>query len=303
MIGLLWAALLGSGAQAGSGPWTLPRGAQNLYVGVGLSRFSEVVSPEGTVDLGDVRGTTLKAIGTVGLLDGVEVELSVPWTRNVHLAPDAGACASGMWSRDFCSPSAGLAPLQGTLKGRLLDEGALQPVTASLAASVRTSAPTAHFRHRLTAPGDGQTDYGAIGSVGRTGQLGDGGWYTASASAAYWYRTALSADGGDRVPADQVEWSLRTLLAPGRALGLGPVVTGFHRLGGIDLGDLDPADDNGFPALDAAQVKVGGELLLAGASRVSLSVTALSTVWAENNPVDTRVLSFGVGWYADGAGG
>lgn len=298
----LWTALLlGPTAQAGSGPWTLPAGAQNLYVGMAQSRFSTLQTATRVQDLGAVRGTTLHAIGTLGLREGLEAELALPWTRVVHTDTDRPLCSGAVWPRDLCAPSAGPGPFQATLKGRVLDEGALRPVTLSLSAVLRNGTPTADVRDRLTAIGDGQTDIGAFASVGRTGQLTTEGWYTASATLGYWYRTPLrdAAGGLDKVPANQIDYAVRALAAPTRAVGVGPVLAGFHRLGGVDLADLDPRDPNGFASLQAAQVKVGAELLVSGAADVSLSISALQAIWAENNPGDTRVLSVGVGWYAE----
>lgn len=299
----LWAALLlgTPTAQAGSGPWTLPAGAQNLYVGMAQSRFSTLQTAGRVRDLGAVRGTTLHAIGTLGLREGLEAELALPWTRVVHTDTDRPLCSGAAGPRDLCAPSAGAGPFQAVLKGRILDEGALRPVTLSLSAVLRNGTPTADVRDRLTAIGDGQTDFGAFASVGRTGHLAAEGWYTAAATLGVWHRTPLrDAEGGlDKVPANQIDYAVSALAAPTRGFGVGPILAGFHRLGGIDLADLDPRDPNGFASLKAAQVKVGAELLVSGADNVSLSLSALQAVWADNNPRDTRVLSVGVGWYAE----
>ena len=92
-------------------------------------------------------------------------------------------------------------------------------------------------------------------------------------------------------------------MAPVRAVGIGPLVTGFHRLGGVELSQLRPDDPNGFQSLASSQVKAGLELSLFGEEELSLSVSALQTVWAQNNPVDTRQLSVGLGWYRAPSGG
>lgn len=286
-------------AWAGGGPWTLPGGAQNLYVGLSQSRFSTLQGDEDVQELGEIQGTTLMAIGTIGLLEGLEVELSLPWQRTLQMDQASSVCLSKARPRDYCASSTGIGPLQATVKGRILDEGALRPVTVSLAAVLRNGTPTADLRQRLTAIGDGQTDVGAMASLGRTGSLQNNGWYSAAATLGYWYRLPLPTDGGDKVPADQVEYAARALVAPVRRVGLGPVVAGFHRLGGIEFSELSPSDPNGFPALQAAQLKLGGELLVSGDAGVSLSISALQALWARNNPRDTRVISMGLGWYAE----
>ena len=299
----LVAMLLGSTALAGTGPWTLPAGARNIYVGTTQTRFSEITGDAGTADFGAVQATTLQAVGTIGLMDGMEVELTVPWTRVNHLDPAAGPCESDSLPSDFCSSSASLAPLQFTVKGRLLDEGALQPVSLSVAALLRVGNTTAQYRDRITSTGDGQTDLGLSASLGRTGGVGSSGWYRLSVGAAYLYRTPLADTGGQKVPADQVEFTVGGLVAPIARVGIGPLVTGFHRLGGLELSELEAGDPNGFPALAASQAKVGGELAIRGENEITLSVSALTTVWARNNPADTRVLSVGLGWYQAGSGG
>lgn len=299
MIGLVFALLLSApSAQAGSGPWTLPGGARNLYLGWSQSSFSELQMGDDVAPLGQVRGTTFTAIGTLGLLEGIEAEVQLPWQQVQQMDRSAALCESSSRPRDFCAPSSGIGPFQATLKGRLLDEGALRPMTASVAAAVRSGTPTADLRDRITAVGDGQTDIGALVSVGRTASLREDGWYSASATLAYWYRSPLPSDADEKVPADQLEYGIKGLVAPIRKLGIGPVISGFHRLGGVEFSDLSPSDPNGFPSLDAAQLKAGGELLVTGDGGVSLSISALRTIRARNNPSDTTVLSLGVGWYA-----
>lgn len=289
--------LAASTALAGGGPWTLPTGSRNLYVGTTQTRFSNITSGDDSIDVGTVQATTLQAIGTIGLLEGIEAELAVPWTRANHLEPALDICQSTQRPSDFCQSSASLAPLQFTLKGRLLDEGALRPVTLSTAVSLRAGNTTAQYRDRLTATGDGQTDVGLRASVGRTGGFRTNGWYRLAASAAYWYRTPLAVNDGQKVPADQVEFALGGVIAPTRRIGLGPLLTGFHRLGGIDLSETRPDDPNAFPALAASQIKAGGELAITGDQDITVSISALSAVWARNNPSDTRVISVGLGWY------
>jgi len=303
MIAPLWTVVLGTAtALAGSGPWTLPAGARNLYAGTTQTRFTEIKGSTSSSEIGIIQATTLQAIGTVGLIDGMEVELAVPWSRVNQLERSARVCQSDGRRSDFCASSASLAPLQFTLKGRLLDEGSLRPVTMSAAVSIRTGNTTAHYRDRLTATGDGQTDVGLTTSVGRTGTVGSSGWFRVAIEGSYWYRTPLASPptSSGKVPADQVELSVGGLVAPTKHVGVGPIVTGFHRLDGIDLDDLNdlqPDDPNGFPALAASQVKAGGTLALCGENNITLSISALMAVWARNNPTDTRVLSVGLGWY------
>ncbi len=298
MIPSLWVAVLSTATSlAGAGPWTLPAGARNVYGGTTQTRFTTLKGPDTTTEVGVIQATTLLAIGTLGLADGLEVELSVPWSRVNQLEKDASVCLSDGAPADICSSSASLAPLQFTLKARLLDEGALQPVTVSTAISLRTGNTTAHYRDRLTATGDGQTDIGIVTSAGRTGAVGSGGWYRLAIEGAYWYRTPLATHISGKVPADQVELSVGGLVAPTRRIGAGPLFTVFHRLDGNDLGELQLTDPNTFPALAASQAKAGGTLAICGENELTLSISALTTVWARNNPADTRVLSVGLGWY------
>ena len=57
-------------------------------------------------------------------------------------------------------------------------------------------------------------------------------------------RARIIKAGGECMTFDQL-----ALAAPTRAVGVGPVLAGFHRLGGVDLADLDPRDPNGFASL------------------------------------------------------
>ena len=290
-------ALFLSLAFAGSGPWTLAPGESNVFLGLDQVRYGKVDTVGGVRDLGGgVSAVSLKGVGTVGLRDGVELEAVLPWTRARHQDPSSALCNGPGRSDDFCGVTSSLGTVQVTAKGRLLDEGQLRPVTLSVAAAVRSAEASSETRGRLTAIGEGQTDVGASVSVGRTAGMARAGWYRASAQVGYWYRLPLAT--GPKVPADDLDADAAFIMSPVKAFALGPAAAMFYRLGGEDLSaDIDLSDPNGFASLQAAQLKVGGQVAVFGQGGLTLSAAVYATAWARNNPTDTTTLSVGLGWY------
>jgi len=287
-------------AFAGSGPWTIPSGSTNLYLGLDQVRYDQVVTPSGRRDLdGGISAVAAVGVFTVGVLDGVELEVVAPWVRSRHANPDGELCTGASRPDDWCDVTSSLGNVRFGIKGLVLDEAALHPVSIALGAHVRSGEAYSQTRGRLTALGEGQTDLGASASIGRTGGAMKAGWYQAGATVRYWHRLPLTTTPR-KVPADELDADLTAVISPVARLGMGPLVSMFYRLGGDNLGqDLDLTDPNGFAALAAAQLKVGGQIAVYGDRGLTVTAGAAATVWARNNPSDTLVLSVGLGWYRD----
>ncbi|MCP4809123.1 MAG: hypothetical protein GY913_13095 [Proteobacteria bacterium] len=127
------------------------------------------------------------------------------------------------------------------LKLRGVDEFYAAPVSVGISLMGRTGEAYADQRHRLTALGDGQTALGGAVSVGRTASLATG-WYSTSATGGYWHRLAL---GDARLPGE-LAYSANFTWSPDGRFGLGPMVYGFHRLGGSDLNKINWDDPNAW---------------------------------------------------------
>jgi len=295
---LLAAFVSPSSVRAGEGPWTLQSGEQNVYVGLQTFRYGEYDGggTQQSLDT-DVIATGLVGVWTLGLAQGYEVELQLPWESARVGDPNAPACTQaprGGW----CAPTSGVGDAALLVKTRFIDEVFQGPLSVSGVFGLRTGEAYSKYRGRLTNLGDGQTDLGASLTAGRTDVLRNG-WYRVHATAGYWYRLPHT-DIDDKVPADELRYDFSAVASIVPALSLGPALYGFQRLGGQELGAADLSDINGFSSLDAAQIQAGGKLGLhppGGYGTVSLGV--LRTVYARNNPTDTLAISVGVGFFFD----
>ncbi|MFK7929390.1 MAG: hypothetical protein AB8H79_14440 [Myxococcota bacterium] len=87
LAGVLTAALWGTAAQAGSGPWVLGDGEYSVYVGAESQRLErlQIVDADGersVIDVDDGISTVgAKAILTLGAQGRFEGELSIPFQR------------------------------------------------------------------------------------------------------------------------------------------------------------------------------------------------------------------------------
>ena len=297
MIGVVFVAGLSSSsrATAGEGPWTLRAGEHNLYVGVLSYRYDAYDTGLDTYYLpSEVIGTEITAIWTYGLLEGLELEARVPYEQVRVGNPRAGVCVMG--PKHWGAPTRGLGDLALLVKTRFLDEVYAAPVTVSGIWGTRTGEAYSHTRGRLTNLGTGQTDFGGALSIGRTDVLGNG-WYRVSGSLGYWYRVPHDTVS-EKVPADELQYDFNATVAPAPSVSFGPALYGFSRLGGQPLYQTDISHPNGFSSLDAAQLQAGGKLgLHPPGSRGTVTLAVLRTVAARNNPADTLVIGFGVGFF------
>lgn len=300
-MGLL--GLLVGAALAGDGPWTLGPREHNVFVGADYYRYSKLDPGEGEArDLpSPLTAAGLTLDWTLGLREGVEAEIKIPYESVRADNEESSGCTSG--PAGWCSPTAGLGDVGANVKVRLVNELYGSPVSVAANAGFRSGEAYAKTRGRLTTLGDGQTDVGGGLSVGRTDVLGPG-WYRVSAAGGYWYRFSNSELEGEKVPADEVAGSVSLLIAPHPSFALGPAAHGFWRLGGQDIDEVG-ADDFAWPdlsaSLAAAQVQVGLKLgLFAQKGGPTFSLTVLRTAYAKNNPADTLVLSAGLGWFFKG---
>ena len=291
-------------AVAGSGPWTLSPGEHNVYVGADYFRYQRFngVSPGIELSSG-LTAAGLTGVWTTGLAYGLEAEFKLAF-ESVRVN-DARTCLQGTPS-DFCEPTAGIGDLAARVKWRAVDEAYGAPLSVALHLSARSGEAYAGRRGRLTTLGDGQTDAGAGASVGRTDTLGKG-WYMASVDATYWYRFPNVVEAGRKVPTDEISADADVLVSLHPRFGIGPSVSFFTRTGGVDFvpATTDFFDPDLFNRLDASQLKVGGKLGIYSVDNgPTVSVAALWTVAARNNPSDTFALSVGVGqWLQPRDGG
>lgn len=287
-------------ARAGDGPWTLSSGDHSIYAGGDWSRWTRYEA-DGDADrdmgMGVSRGGFL-GVWSVGLREGVEVEVQLP-VHTVRVdAPGAGACAAPP-ARDWCADTTGLGRISARAKFRLVDEVFRPPLTLSLVLGAETGEHNAHLRGRLTNLGEGQSDaFGGL-STGRAAPLGpDGGWYRAHLTALYALRAPLEGEGAAARPGDELRGSLAAMVSPRGRLGLGLELGGHHRLAGEALADIPLGAPNAWAQLQTSQLRAGAKLMVAGdAGRPSLTLGWGRAVWARNAPSDETFVSFGLGWF------
>lgn len=301
-VGLGLSVVVGAPARAGDGPWTLGEGDRNVYVGVDYFRYATFRDGDGDVSplSSGLTAAGVTMVGTLGLAPGFEAELKVPYESvRVNRAEDDAICQN-VPRKQWCAPSGGIGDVALQVKGRVLEERFVNPVSASFFLGVRTGEAYANKRGRLTTLGDGQTDLGAGASVGKSGRLGKG-WYRTAATGAYWYRFANVELDGRKVPADELSFSLTSTLSPWNRFGFGPALYGFQRLDGVDMGQVDLSHQDSWASLDAGQIQVGGELgVYSRRGGPTVTFAVLNTIYARNNPADTLVVSMGIGWFTPG---
>ena len=295
---LLWPSI----GLAGTGPWTLQAREHNVYLGTDYFRYGRFngALPNVTLDT-EIVSAGLTGVWTFGMAYGLEGEV-VARFEGVRVAdPRPALCNEGV-PADWCDPTSGLGDVAARLKWQVVDEAYGFPLSWAFSVGTRTGEAYAPKRGRLTTLGDGSTDVGGGVSLGRTGVLGRAGWYRFSTDAYYWYRFPSGQRNGQKVPSDEVTGEIAMLLAPNPRFGFGPAVAGFTRIGGIDLNppEADFGDPDFWNSLAATQLKVGGKLGVYSIDNgPTVSVSALWTVYARNNPRDTFALSVGIGqWFA-----
>ena len=296
----MWVFFVVSTALAGDGPWTLSARDHNVFVGADYYRYGRLETGTGsTAALGSgMTATGLTGVWTFGVTEGLDAQLKLPFESVRANDPQASLCVDGR-AKDFCSPTSGIGDIELRVKGRVLNELYTSPVSLAVMGGARSGEAYAGERGRLTTLGDGQTDVGAGVSVGRTDVAGSG-WYRASADVWYWARFANSVDDGQKVPADELAGAVAAMWSPVPLFAVGPAAHGFYRLAGRTVAGADFDDIDVWGSLAARQVQAGGKLgLYAPDGGPTVSLTFLRTVWAQNNPSDTLVISLGVGVFLD----
>lgn len=295
-----------SGAWAGAGPWVLGPGQGSLFMGIEGQRFttlSAVVGGESDkikVDNG-ISGLALKAIGTLGISERIELEGTVPWWE-VHASQSSGpVCASlGLGA---CRSTSGIGVIEARGKLVLLDELFGPPLTLSVGWGARWGTLTSDTRQRLTNIGEGTLDLGPFASIGRSGGLGAqglwSGWLELQGRARLPNTDAYpSPDGPIPAPGSELQATAEILVGPSPTVSMGPLVTGLWRPSGLDWDELDFTQPDRLGALRIANLRLGWTWVLRGEGRISAAGWVLGTLAAVNNPSD--VLSVGLGVQVSG---
>lgn len=297
---LLLALALPLPAAAGTGPWTLGEGAWTLYGGAEYRRFTLVAGGDGgALGEGDplptgIRSLGLQAIGSYGLLDWAEAELTVPWVLAQADRADAEGCAA--LGQGACRTVESVALLQARMKLRLLDEYVGPAVSVAAGPVLRSGEFNHDERARLTTPTEGQTDLGAFVTVGRSTGLGERGWYAAwlQVDARHRFPNGDRPDGG-KAPGEEVAAEAEVLVAPTGTVAFGPDVY-FTWRDGVDLEEIDATDPDRFASLGVGSLRAGGKVLLQSSRLFTVVLSGTGTIWARNNPTDAFSVGLGLNY-------
>lgn len=293
---MFWALLLlsVSPAQASEGPWTTSPGLHNIYLGLIGERFqcfeadgrSSSACGSGLGTKVPVAQVGAKVFYRTGLNKKTDVAIGVPVGQSFTTEPT---------SSSQYDTTAGVGTIQGRIRRRI---GSLGDVGFATGAGLKTGALHRSTRDRITNLGEGSTDLTGSLYMGSTG-LSLRRFHTSSIDLSYTYRLAQTADSAvGRIPADEINATAVSLLAVSSKLGLGLSADAAWRLWGQQLTPekLVVSGDDRWAALAAAQVKLGGRIVIYPGERAPyLQLSAMRTVWARNNPLDTTQLEIAMG--------
>jgi hypothetical protein len=298
--------LLPQTARAGDGPWVAGNGNISGFFGMESQRFNRLNTRDGqgSVDVVDVdQGVStlgLKAIGTIGIRDRVELEFSIPWYQVRANREDGPLCSALGLSACRKTEGIGILTLRG--KGTVVDELYGAPLTVAVGLETRLGQLTAPTRARITNLGEGSLDFGVFSSVGRSSQLGESGYWSGYIEGLFRYRlpNTKNYEGMTQeslaAPGFEVETRAKLLIGWNKHVGLGPAITLSTRPMGLDFGEISLEDIDRFSALKTANFRVGGQVLMRATDRITFSASAMHTVYAQNNPYAT-VFSVGVSFF------
>jgi len=290
--------LLATTALAGTGPWTLPEGDWSLYGGADWRHFQKVAISNGntaTLDTG-IRALTLEVVGSFGLLDAVEAELTLPWVYAQVDHVSESPCET--LPNDPCATVSAIGLLQAKVKVRALDELDGLPVTLAAGTLFRSGEFTHEQRSRLTAPTEGQTDLGAFLTVGRSGGAFANGFYSGWAQAGYFYRMPNGIVEDKKIPGNEWTSDAEFFIAPISAFAIGPNLFITKRTG-ITLEDMNEKyidDPDRYAMLAVFSIKYGAKILLRSDRRWTVVLGGTGTAYAENTAADVYSFSVGINY-------
>lgn len=297
----MWLYLTSFLAFAGSGPWVVGEGNASIYVGTELQRLERLaIRVDGerqVIDVGEgLSSFGLKGIVSVGITPHLELQGILPWWRVQANRPDAPLCQD--LGLNACATTTTVGVLEFRAKVLLLDELFGAPLSIAIGPEVRAGDFTMSTRQRITNAGEGGLDAGGFLTLGRTGRLGEGGFWSGFVDVVGRYRFPNTRrfpnlSGDLAVPGAELGASGEGVFGSRRVV-VGPVVTVLWRPGGLDWGEVDLTDRDRFAALRVLNARVGGTAIVRGSKAVSASVTVLRTVASRNNPADVLSVTAGI---------
>ncbi|MCB9680840.1 MAG: hypothetical protein H6733_05145 [Alphaproteobacteria bacterium] len=291
--------LVGGEAHAGSGPWVLGKGDQQIYVGLDAQRFSKLAVDSGayTEDVIDVdQGVSTfgaKLIGGFGLGRAFEVEFELPY---VYTFAHRQGAVCDLLGQDACATTQGLGIVAARMKYLAVDEVLGKPLSVALGLDLRFGQATGAHRERITSLGEGTFDVEPRLSLGRIGSLPSGYW-SLYADGSFRFRFPMTTDvagTGRWAPGFEITATLENLYTPGDKVSFGPAFSLLSRPLGVDFSGTDLADVDRLTALRIFALEGGLKLIVRNGRNVSVSLAAFHTIYAVNNPQNVFKVAAGV---------
>ena len=244
----------------------------NSYRGIGEERYlpdDERVSG----------GISTTALGR-GLTDRVDIQLILP-LRYASLTNH--------------EPVVGFGQIELASKVMLIQEG-LAPLTMSLRPAIRIGSLHAQARGEIHNIGEGSLDTGIGIALGRFSFL-DTGFYWFDMGVRYWHRIPASFDMTDP-PFPEISYDINVGFTSNSIFGFGVSAAGLQRLGGNDFPDLDGVSDiDKWASLRAVQLKAGIKGFYYLSEKITIDLTTMGTVFAQNNPLNEVFVGIGINYF------
>ncbi len=297
LASLLLTALSANHAVAGTGPWILGQGDEQIYIGAETQRLDRLAIGSGSyaddvivVD-GGITTLGLKALVTLGLTSRFEIEGELPY--NIVFSNRSGAVCDAL-GLGACRTTKGIGIIALRGKALLLDEVAGKPLSLSVGLDLRFGQTTFENRQRITNLGEGTFDIEPRLLMGRVGPLPNGYW-SLYWGASFRYRVPIDRDfmdDGIDVPGYELTSDLEALFTPGRLVSIGPAVNWWLRPNGVDFEDVDLTDPDRLLGLRATVFEAGAKVIVRSGRNITFVGSFFRTVYARNNP---EVYKVGVG--------
>ncbi|MEN0066446.1 MAG: hypothetical protein AAGA48_30195 [Myxococcota bacterium] len=294
----MWLIFTASSALAGSGPWVVGEGNASIYVGAESQRLERLAIQVGgerdVIDVGEgLSSFGLKGIVTLGITRHFELQGILPWWRIQANRTDTAVCE--ILGLGACQTTTTVGVLEFRGKLLLLDELFGAPLSLAIGPEIRAGDFTLATRQRITNAGEGALDLGGFITAGRTGRVGDQGYWSGflDVTGRYRFPTTRNFPGfAGSVPGAELGANAEAVFGSRRVV-VGPVATLLWRPNGLDWDEVDLTDRDRLGVLRVLNMRVGATAVVRGPRALSASFTILRTIAAVNNPSD--VLSFSAG--------
>ena len=269
-------------------------GSYNVFFGGNYGLWSQYKAKDEAKDLPDtVVNKGVMLYYAVGVAEKLDISISIP-AQQASIGDEAPDI-------DMFKTTTGIGQASTNLRYLLFQEGGSLPITISATSGLRVGTYHAESRSRLTNIGEGSIDIGGGLLMGKV-QMAGRGFLWVDLSAVYWKRIPSTfAFGEYKFPGDDINYNAEAGYSFHPKIGLAGVIDGYQRMSGVDYPSLinnpDIPEQEQWTALKGAQLKAGGKLNVYATNKLTLSASALLSVYSVNNPVDEKSFGIGLSFY------